>query len=165
LDTNPYSAPQANLEGNKQADPSPAIWNPGAAAKWSLLFSPIFGALLHMKNWEALGKPEKAAASRQWAIGCAIFYFVIVMAGIFVQESKGYETLERGACLGLLIGWYMASAKDQMDFVAYGYGKDYVRRGWGKPMLFAVLACVGVMVLVFVVALIANAFGLEPTGT
>jgi hypothetical protein len=46
------------------ADAAPALWNPNAAANWSLLFSPMFGAWLHMKNWAALGEPERAAARR-----------------------------------------------------------------------------------------------------
>ena len=40
--------------------PRRAIWNPDAAANWCLLFSPVFGTWLHMKNWRALGEPERA---------------------------------------------------------------------------------------------------------
>ena len=42
------------------------IWNPGAAARWSLLFSPAFGAFIHMRNWQALDQPERAAATGRW---------------------------------------------------------------------------------------------------
>lgn len=33
-----------------------ALWNPNAAANWSLLFTPLFGAYLHMLNWRSLGE-------------------------------------------------------------------------------------------------------------
>jgi len=34
--------------------------------RWSLLFTPAFGAFLQMRNWEALGEPSKAVTSRIW---------------------------------------------------------------------------------------------------
>ena len=44
------------------------IWNPNAAASWSLPFSPVFGAYLHMLNWRSLGEEAKAATARTWLI-------------------------------------------------------------------------------------------------
>jgi hypothetical protein len=43
-----------------------AIWNPAAAARWSLLFTPAFGAFIHMRNWQTLEQPERAASARRW---------------------------------------------------------------------------------------------------
>jgi hypothetical protein len=61
---NPYAPPKAAVEDVVTFEPSPALWNPNAAASWSLLFTPIFGSLLHMKNWQAMGNREKAASSK-----------------------------------------------------------------------------------------------------
>ena len=75
---NPYDAPQADLRddlGSGQG-PAPALWNPNAAASWCLAFSVVFGAYLHMKNWEALNEPEKASASKKWFVA-GICSFVI----------------------------------------------------------------------------------------
>ena len=33
---------------------SVALWNPVAAAVWSIVLTPAFGAYLHAKNWETL---------------------------------------------------------------------------------------------------------------
>src|SRR5262249_50236839 len=44
----------------------PKLWNPGAAAIWSLLFGPAFGAWLHAVNWGVLGKPWRATANAIW---------------------------------------------------------------------------------------------------
>jgi hypothetical protein len=39
----------------------PALWNPNAAAGWSLLFTPAFGAFLHARNgtrWGVIARPK-----------------------------------------------------------------------------------------------------------
>ena len=41
----------------------PKLWNPNAATLWSLLFSPVFGAWIHAKNWEELGNEEESRNS------------------------------------------------------------------------------------------------------
>ena len=53
-----YAPPTAHVDdvhAARQSAVAPPLWNPGAAMAWSLLFSPIFGAFVHMKNWQALG--------------------------------------------------------------------------------------------------------------
>lgn len=47
-------------------DTACAIWNPSAAATWSLVFTPAFGAFIHMRNWQAVGQPQLAASARRW---------------------------------------------------------------------------------------------------
>jgi hypothetical protein len=44
----------------------PALWNPKPAAYWSLLFSPAFGAFLHARNADAMGRVDEAKANRMW---------------------------------------------------------------------------------------------------
>lgn len=61
---NPYAAPQSDLDTQSKGLENVALWNPNAAGLWSLLFTPIFGSIIHMKNWNALGQPEKARASK-----------------------------------------------------------------------------------------------------
>ncbi len=43
-----------------------ALWNPTAAALWSLLLSPALGAWLLKRNWERLGHPDKAREAFGW---------------------------------------------------------------------------------------------------
>ena len=50
MNPNPYAPPTARVDDVATGDAAPALWNPNAAANWSLLFSPAFGAWLHMKN-------------------------------------------------------------------------------------------------------------------
>lgn len=65
---NPYAPPQAEVADIAGERNPPPLWNPNAAANWSLLFSPAFGAFLHMKNWQALGQPNKATSAKVWFV-------------------------------------------------------------------------------------------------
>jgi len=53
-------------------DDTLALWNPTAAALWSLLFSPALGAWLVMRNWQRLGKPDKARQALCWFVGVLV---------------------------------------------------------------------------------------------
>lgn len=125
---NPFAPPKADvadvLPGGAVA---PALWNPNAAANWSLLFSPVFGAFLHMKNWEALGEPNKASASGRWAAIALVVFVVLALAGAFLPE-RPMDGISRAVAIGLLFGWYFASARQQTAYVKARFGKDYPPR-------------------------------------
>jgi hypothetical protein len=150
VDTNPYAPPKAAVGEVPSQAVAPALWNPNAAANWSLVFTPIFGAFLHMKNWQALGETGKARASRYWAIlGAAVFSGLTLLA-VLQAQSKGMGSLIRSAGFLLLLAWYFGSARAQARYVKERFGSQYPRRGWGKPLLVAL----GVFA-VFMVAMIA----------
>src|SRR3990172_9439245 len=84
---------------------APALWNPEAAGGWSLIFTPIFGAILVLKNWQALGAKEKIRGAQLWLIASIIMVVVQILVGIpllFVY----------------LVIWYFASAKSQAKYVS-----------------------------------------------
>ncbi|PTT90302.1 hypothetical protein DBR42_06195 [Pelomonas sp. HMWF004] len=135
-----YAPPKAAVQdvtSHHDAAPPP-LWNPGAAASWSLLFSPIFGALLHRKNWLALGDEQKAAQSKAWAIGSGAFYAVLLLVNVLLPDSKVQDAFGRSAGLALLVAWYYAIGKSQSGLVLARYGKNYPRKGWLKPLGIAV---------------------------
>jgi hypothetical protein len=155
LSENPYSIPKADMAATgagRQA--SPALWNPGAAANWCLLFSVAFGAFLHMKNWEALGEPEKARTARNWFIAGIVWLAASCLLDIVAPGAKGLDALSRLGFLVLLISWYFSSAKAQIRYVQQRFGKDYVRRPWGKPFLFVLAAFVGLVMAIAVLTFI-----------
>ncbi|NHZ87442.1 hypothetical protein F2P45_00100 [Massilia sp. CCM 8733] len=125
---------------------SPPIWNPGAAAAWCLVFGIMFGSWIHMKNWQVLGKPDKAAASKRWLIGSALlFLFSFTLA--FAKPESLSGSLGRFNfifSLAALVAWYVISAREQIRFVATTYGKNYQHRSWGTPLLYGLLVLVGV---------------------
>jgi len=158
---NPFSPPRANVDAplapaQGAATARPALWNPGAAAAWSLLFSPIFGALIHMKNWQALGDSAKAAEARTWAQGCGAFMALAMLSAALLPESRLIDVAVQGAGLGLLVAWYTMSAKAQVALVKARFATDYPRRGWGMPILYAIGLFVAAIVALTVVLVIVS---------
>ncbi|HEY4083928.1 MAG TPA: hypothetical protein VGM81_24840 [Burkholderiaceae bacterium] len=150
---NPYAPPEAHVADiAASVEPSPPLWNPNAAASWSLLLTPVFGAVLQMKNWQALGEPEKAETSKRWAIGCLIFMVLMsFVAAFFVESSNG---ISRTAGLGLLFAWYYGNGKAQNAYVLARFGKTYSRKGWALALLCGVAGLAAFLVLMMIVGII-----------
>jgi hypothetical protein len=150
VNTNPYAPPQAAVGEMASQEAAPALWNPNAAANWSLIFTPMFGAFLHMRNWQALGEQGKARTSRYWVVVGATVFSGLTLLSALQAQSKGAGSLIRTAGFILLLSWYFGSARAQSRYVKERFGNKYPRRGWGKP----ILAALGVFA-VFMVAMVA----------
>ncbi len=157
MTTNLYAPPKAQVADIIQREAAPALWNPGAAASWSVLLSPAFGAFLHMKNWEALGESDKAAASRKWMAIYIVTVLGFSVAAAAMPNNKAIPGILRLCGFVLLLSWYYASGKPQLDFVKSRYGKQYPRKGWAQPLLIAVGVIIG---FVFVVGAVTGAAAL-----
>lgn len=152
---NLYAPPKAKLVETADAEVSPALWNPNSAANWSLLFSPAFGAYLQMKNWEALGEPAKAATSRIWVVVTLAVLVGLPSVLMFLPQVNAGGGVQRIAGIGLLLGWYFSNGRYQASYVKARFGSDYPRKGWGKPLLFAVLVFVAAILVIGVSAVVA----------
>jgi hypothetical protein len=153
MESNLYAPPKANVDGGFAQQAAPALWNPNGAANWCLLFTPIFGAWLHMKNWQALGEAGKAASARNWVIVSAALIVGLSSVGV-LAASPGLVGLGRLSGFVLLISWYFGSARPQARYVAERFGSGYPRKGWLAPLGIALLAAIG---YVFVIGIIARA--------
>ncbi len=162
---NPYSPPDSLIveptpSGGSQ--PVPALWNPNAAANWSLLFSPVFGAWLQRANWLALGEPEQARESRNWIL-ISFFAIVGISVAAVVFPSVLLEALSRVSGLVILLTWYFMNGRRQVRYVKQHFGREYPRRGWLQPLVLAVVLFVAFMILVaavtFVIAVATNLGG------
>ena len=122
--------------------PAPRLWNPNVAANWSLLFSPIFGAWVHAKNWKELGDYEKAKKSMLWVYGYTIFAVIVSFVPDFPNISV----------IGITVFWYTSFAKEQINYVKSG--KNYEKKSWLAPIL---LAIVGTFILFGVIGALNNA--------
>ena len=154
-DRNPYAPPEAVVAGTSAGAQAPPLWNPNAAALWGLVFTPTFGAILHMKNWQALGDAARAASSKRWAIGTALFTLVSAGLAMVLPESPTLDLLFRFSGLGVLLAWYYGDGKAQIEHVKQLFGGAYPRRGWAVPPVLgfaAVLALMALMILVFLQA-------------
>lgn len=111
---------------------TPKLWNPNAAANWSLLFTPILGAWLHAKNWKELDQPDKAKKSMIWVyVG-----FVVLMVVLFLPDGVG-----RVPGIIFLLAWYFSSAKGQVKYLKEN-SISYVKKAWGKPLLLGTFGLV-----------------------
>jgi len=156
IDASPSLAPDsAPIE--PPAATAPRLWNPNAAASWSLIFSPVFGALLQRSNWLAMGHPDKAARSLQWVWAYLVFLVVTVGVSAVLPSEKAADLLTRVAGLVFLVVWYYANGKEQVGLVLARYGRTYPRKSWLKPIGLALLVAIAFVMLG---ALLAMAEGL-----
>ena len=130
-----------------------ALWNPNAAANWSLLFSPAFGSYLHMLNWRSLGESERAAASQKWFYAGVGLVVLSLLVGLFSSDTDFARAL--GGIF--LLSWYFVSARGQAAYVKDKFGTAYVHRPWGKPLGVAA----GVLVGVYVIAITIGLLGVQ----
>jgi hypothetical protein len=122
----------------------PAIWNPSVAGLWSFLLTPAFGAYLQMRNWQALGVPEKAEYSKIWLyLSLAWLTSVIVFNSILVNFKLGGE-FSRSMALPMLIGWYIMNGREQEKYVKEKFNSKYPKKPWTKVLLGATAAFVTV---------------------
>lgn len=147
---NPYAPPKAEVSDVPQQPATIALWNPNAAANWSLLFSPAFGAYLHMLNWRALGEPDKAAASRAWVVGVLLFYLAMSVGVGMFNMSGAWQ----GLGLVALIVWYFSGARAQAKYIRERFGDSYPRRPWGKALLWALGVYLAYLVVAFIIGAI-----------
>ena len=157
METNPYAAPSAAIDATAPVDVAPALWNPNAAANWSLLFSPAFGAYLQMRNWQALGDEEKAQVSWYWFLATIGLMFAMVLVSVLLQETHPLQKFANRSGIFMLIAWYMASGRLQPAYVKERFGKDYPRKGWGKPIGIAIASVLAFFLAVVVLAVVAGA--------
>ena len=159
MNTNPYAPPKAVVADIEPREDSPPLWNPNAAARWSLVFSPAFGAFLHMKNWEALGEPAKASGAKAWLIAVISISIALPLAAMLIPGMSGLEKISSPLGIVLLVSWYSGSARAQMHYVKQRFGQNYRRRRWGKPLLIAVGAMFGYFIVVVTLAAVLAFFG------
>ena len=138
--SNPYAPPVAKVEDLHDGQIAPPIWNPNAAANWSLLFSPAFGAFVHMLNWDALKESEKAAAAKAWFVASLLILLVYLGLALWLADARSANSVTRSVGFVYLLVWYFAAGRSQATYVKEKFGKDYPHKPWGKPLLIAVAA-------------------------
>lgn len=132
----------------------PQLWNPNAAANWSLLLTPAFGAYLHAANWRALGNPARARVNMVW-FWVTIAFLIVNLGTLFAPETKAIEGIMRLAGLALLLGWYFTQGRSQAKYVKETLHDDYVKKRWGLPLLAGFGAVGAYVAVIFVVAMVA----------
>lgn len=120
-------------------DHTPALWNPNAAALWSLLLSPIFGAVLHMLNARAMGDRELEKLNKFFIWGI----LAVILIGVPASLAAGIENNFIG--LVMLMAWYGAAGRKQVAVVKEQFGDNYPRKPWGKAIGLGIAGIVALM--------------------
>lgn len=136
-----------------------AIWNPNAAANWSLIFTPAFGAYLQMLNWRTLGEPERADAAQNWFYAGMVLLAVYVLSGIFMRDAKAADGLARGLGFLFLLVWYFSAGRAQSKYVKEKFGANYARKPWGKALLMGVAAFICYLIAAVAIGLVVGFIG------
>jgi len=139
---NPYATPHSDTVPST-ASPAPNLWNPDAAGAWSLWFTPVFGSILLLKNWQAIGRDDKVKAARNWLIASIVILIVSIVMDVLAIRVMDVLTFDAGTIIFIyLIIWYFAWQRPQTKYVKEQWGKDYPRKSWKKPILIE-LGCWG----------------------
>jgi hypothetical protein len=133
---------QAPAAAPEQTTP-PALWNPNAAANWSLVFSPVFGSLLIRSNLAALGEVGMARRAAKWAI--ATMGWEVLQ--LLLPDGQLANKVRALASLVWLLTWYYVVARPHIRDVKARFGPAYPRRKWSKPFALTFLGLAGLCVL------------------
>jgi hypothetical protein len=120
--------------------PACALWNPSAAATWSLVFTPAFGAFIHMLNWQALGQPAQAASARRWFYASLAVLVLQIWTRALNARFDTEPLLVHPASLLFLLVWYFGAARAQARLIRARYGASYRRQRWDSVLMGAVMA-------------------------
>ncbi|ATQ78223.1 hypothetical protein CR152_29715 [Massilia violaceinigra] len=106
------------------------LWNPDAAACWSLLLTPLFGTYLIIRNWEALGEPGRAVRACWWFA----LSLVMLILNFYYSLLCGESLPIRMSNVIFLLVWYIAEASPQERFIRERLGTDYARQSWAVAL-------------------------------
>lgn len=125
---NPASIPAPASAPAAAGNPRLELWNPNAAALWSMLFTPIFGSALMMMNWKTMGNKAEADKSLCWLVVSAVATCALAL----LPDGVG-----TGVSVLLLVVWYFLSASRQISHVKKEFGEKYQRKNWMVPLVIA----------------------------
>jgi hypothetical protein len=148
--------PCIRQEGNAMDDATTeapgeiALWNPNAAALWSLLFTPMFGAYIHALNWRALGDKEQEEASLTWVFGAGAMVLLMLLVEILVPKAYNRgDSVSHTIEFAFLLAWYFLSARPQAKLVKERFGGSFKRKPWRQPLLMG-LAGFGIYIVLMI---------------
>ena len=124
---------------------APVLWNPEAAGGWSLIINPVFGSILVLMNWQALGIKEKIRNSQIWLI----VSIIMLVIGFFLPSPFGTVVT-----LSYLLIWYFSAVKPQAKYIKERWGNTYPRKSWLWPLVIAIVALMILYGSIFFIAFV-----------
>lgn len=138
-----------------------ALWNPATAAHWSLAFTPLFGAYIHMRNWQAMGEYKKARESKKWIFGSMALQAIVLMLAALLPFPQNAYFLGLGLAgvLVMFYAWYVSSARKQASYVSSHFGHAYKRNSWTEVIVIAFAVWLSIVFLM--TAIVVSKFNNE----
>lgn len=116
----------------------PGLWNPNAAANWSLVFTPIFGATILALNSKLLGDRRSYVHHCYWLVANSIAYAMAMAFSIQASLVDRESFVPLAIYLGSLLLWYFAACRPEVSRVKDYYRSGTTRRGWLIPIIVGV---------------------------
>jgi len=127
--------------------PPAPLWNPDVAAALSIVFTPVFGAVIHALNWKTLRDERRASMAWVWAAVIVIVLAAAALHGI-VPGARDVGATFVLVMLVSLAWWYFGAARAQSKFVVNELKSSYVRASWFTPIWLAAILGSGVLTVV-----------------
>jgi hypothetical protein len=108
------------------------LWDPSAAVRWSLLFTPLFGSLILAADWSELGEIERMKGNFLWAALSGICLALIILFRRNVNPAAALAAL-----LIVFVAWYFISGAPQAAHMQKMTGGEYNKKRWLVPVLAA----------------------------
>lgn len=130
--------------GSRPAFPPPtparhdiALWNPDAAALFSLLLTPLFGATLHFLNSRRLGDDTQSLKARLALASGALVTFGALSIGFSNDVSVSNTFAASGMVAVYTLLWYVFIGHGQSQLVSARYGARYRKMTLWVPVVIA----------------------------
>jgi hypothetical protein len=121
---------------------SESLWNPNAIANWSLLLTPIFGAWLTAKNWQALGQDAYAQKSRKWMLGMAAgLPLATVLMNMTSLPSFVFPAV-LGSFVAIFLLWFFMENRKQNSYIKMRFSNGYTKQSWLRPLVRGAVALI-----------------------
>jgi hypothetical protein len=147
-----HVCPHCEYEWKEGGEPpvEASLWNPMSAFGWSLLFGPLFGAILLDRNWRNLGQAEHGRTARFFLWACIAFWGLVIVT-IPMDFGPAGDKAVAGAfkILGIVLYAVCGSlARSQRNYLAGTFGGTYSKRPWFKPLAIGFGCLVPVLALI-----------------
>ncbi len=140
---------------------TPELYNPKIVCAASLLFTPIFGALLQTENWLALGRRDEAAASRCWVRASVWLVMLFLMMQTLFRREAAMSWIGPYFLLVLWAAWMLLSGRKQLSYLKAA-PRRCRSRPLGKPVLLGAAGWLFYGLISAALAMALVLFGFEP---
>jgi hypothetical protein len=114
-----------------------SLWNPDAAAFFSLLLTPLFGATLHFLNSRQLGDDTQSLKAGLALVAAALVTFGALYVGFSDEISVRNTLAASGMVAFYTLLWYVFVGHGQSKLVSARYGTRYRKMSLSIPVVIA----------------------------